>query len=138
MLAAMSDENVATLRQGIAAFNRGDIDAALETVGDGVEWRPVILPLLGGEVIRGRDALREFFTSEIIPGVEGFRVEPLEIEDLGDHVLVKVAYRGRIVGSEADLEQLQYTLFTFESGKIARMCDYGERGEALAATGVRG
>jgi ketosteroid isomerase-like protein len=137
MLAAgMSRENVEAIRAAYAAFNRGDIEAVLELVAPDAEWYPATLPVMGLDAIRGRDAVEEFFNSEIVPGLERFEPTPLEMEDLGEHVLVKTAYRGRVAGTE--LEQILYALFTFRSGKGVRMCDYAERARALEAAGAAG
>jgi ketosteroid isomerase-like protein len=58
----MSEENVEAFKRGIAAWNRGDIDATLEVFDPEVEWRPTFQRLLGGDtaVYRGRHGVREF------------------------------------------------------------------------------
>jgi ketosteroid isomerase-like protein len=132
----MSRENVGKVAAAFAAFNRGDVDRTLEHVAPDAEWHPAVLPFLGVDALRGRDAIREFFTSEIVPGIEGFQATPLEIDDLGDHVLVKTAYRGRMAGTDDEVEQVMYSLFTFRAGKVVRQCDYRERTEAIEAAGV--
>jgi ketosteroid isomerase-like protein len=51
----MSQENVETLRRGYEAFNRRDIDGALEGLDPEVEWPN----MLEGTIIRGHQAVRE-------------------------------------------------------------------------------
>ena len=126
-----------SLRRAVAAYIRGDVEAALEFMAPDAEFRPAVAPLLGVDAIRGRDAIREFFVSEVVPGVEGFEPTPLEMEDLGDHVLVKTAYRGRIAGTDNEVQQVMYSLWRFRAGKVVWMCDYSDRTEALEAAGVR-
>jgi len=61
----MSQENVEILREGFEQFARGDVEAVLERLDPDVDWRPAIAPILGVETVRGRDAVREFFTRDL-------------------------------------------------------------------------
>jgi hypothetical protein len=51
----MSQENVEAFKRFLDAFNRRDVEAMLEEVDAGVEWRPAAPVALGGEatVYRG-------------------------------------------------------------------------------------
>jgi ketosteroid isomerase-like protein len=51
----VSQENVEVLREGYDAFARGDLDAVLERLDPDVDWEPAIAPILGVEVVRGRE-----------------------------------------------------------------------------------
>jgi hypothetical protein len=72
----MSQENVENLRQGFEEFARGDVEAVLERLDPDVDWRPAIAPILGVEAVRGREAVRGFFTRDLFDGFDEFRAEP--------------------------------------------------------------
>jgi ketosteroid isomerase-like protein len=132
----MSQQNVEIVRAGFAAFARGDLDAVLDRCDPDVEWAPAIAPILGVVAVRGRDALRRFFTQDIAEGLDEFRAEPVSFEDLGDSVLVLSRYSGRGGSSGMEIEQTFWTVYMLRNGKIASMRDFGSREEALEAAGV--
>lgn len=134
----MSQENVETIRGGYEAFARGDLDAVLDRLDSDVDWHPAIAPILGVEAVRGREAVRRFFTRDLFEGFDRFRAEPLSFEDLGgDYVLVMVRYVGRGESSGIELDQQFATLYELRDGKTATMRDYPTRTEALEAAGLQ-
>jgi ketosteroid isomerase-like protein len=132
----MSQEDVESLRQGFENFARGDVDAVLERLDPDVDWRPAIAPILGVEAVRGREAVREFFTRELFEGFDEFRAEPIAYEDLGDAVLVTVRYVGRGESSGLEIDQTFASLYRLRGGKTVTMRDYSTREEALEAAGL--
>jgi ketosteroid isomerase-like protein len=132
----MSEENVEILRRGFKEFARGDLDAMLERMDPDVDWQPANAPILGVETIRGREALREFFTRDLLEGFDEFRAEPLDYEDLGDAVLVTVRYTARGESTGLEIDQITPSLYRFQGGKIVSMRDYFTRSEALEAAGL--
>jgi ketosteroid isomerase-like protein len=133
----MSKENVELVRRGFDAFARDDLDGVLELMEPNVEWAPVIAPILGVEPIRGKDALRRFFTRDLIESFDDFEAKPLSIEDLGDNVLVNIGYfaRGRASGAPVSLET--FALIVVRGGKVASLRDYDTKAKALEAAGLR-
>jgi ketosteroid isomerase-like protein len=132
----MSQEDVELLRQGFENFARGDLDALLERLDPDVDWRPAIAPILGVETVRGRDAVREFFTRELYEGFDEFRAEPVAYEDLGDAVLVTVRYIGRGESTGLEIDQTFASLYRIRDGRTVSMRDYSTRAEALEAAGL--
>ncbi len=132
----MSEENVEILRRGFEAFARGDIDALLQDADPDIEWAPAIAPMLGLEPVRGKEALRRFFTEDLVEGFDDFEARPLSIEDLGDKVLVNISYfaRGRASGVPVSLET--FALFVMRDGMTVSFRDYDTRAEALEAAGL--
>ena len=58
----MSQENVETLRRGLEAFNRSDVEGALEVLDAEVEWSPGDSVDLGEmTVYRGHQGMRDMF-----------------------------------------------------------------------------
>jgi ketosteroid isomerase-like protein len=135
----MSEENIEHLRRGYEAFARGDVDAVLELLDPDVDWHPAIAPILGVDTVRGREAVRRFFTRDLFEGFDQFRAEPLSFEDLGDDfVLVMVRYTGRGESSGIEMDQRFATLYKLRDGKTVTMRDYSTREEALEAAGAAG
>jgi uncharacterized protein len=132
----MSEENVAQVRSGYEAFARGDVDAVLALLDPDIDWHPAIAPILGVEIMPGREAVRGFLTRDLFEGFDQFRAEPLSFEDLGDFVLVTVRYSGRGGGSGIELDQTFAALFELRDGKTISMRDYATRAEALEAAGL--
>src|SRR5512144_594548 len=132
----MSEENVEILRRGFEAFARGDMDALLQDADPDIEWAPAIAPMLGLEPVRGKEALRRFFTEDLVEGFDDFEARPLSIEDLGDKVLVNISYfaRGRASGVPVSLET--FALFVMRDGMTVSFRDYDTRAEALEAAGL--
>jgi ketosteroid isomerase-like protein len=126
---------VEILRQGFEQFARGDLESVLERLNPDVDWRPAIAPILGVEAVRGREAVREFFTRDLFEGFDEFRAEPLAYEDLGDAVLVTVRYVGRGESTGLEIDQTFTSLYRLRDGKTVSMRDYSTRAEALEAAG---
>ena len=133
----MSEENVEVVRRGYEAFARGDLDGVLEIMDPDVEWAPVIAPILGVEPVRGKDALRRFFTEDLVQGFDDFEATPVSIEDLGaETVLVNTHYFGRGRASRVPVSLDTFSLIVVRNGKTVSFRDYGTRSEALKAAGL--
>jgi ketosteroid isomerase-like protein len=132
----MSEENVEVTRRAFEAFARGDLDWVLETMDPDIEWAPAIAPILGVEPIRGKDALRRFFTRDLVEAFDDFEAKPLSIEDLGDNVLVNIAYFARGRASRVPISLETFALFVRRGGKTVSFRDYETKAEALEAAGL--
>jgi ketosteroid isomerase-like protein len=133
----MSQENVETLRRALEAFNREDVEAALEGLDAEVEWYPAVQPALGeGTVYRGHQGARDLFR-ELYEVYLEFRIEDAEFRDLGDRVVVtcRIRARGRQSGAESD-SPFGY-LFDFRDGTVVRVRAFLDPEEALEAAGLR-
>jgi ketosteroid isomerase-like protein len=93
----MATESFKTLEAGFEAWNRGDIDAVMESFSDDVVWRTGAQMPDIDLVYEGRDGVRRFFKEFTDPWDE----ISIEIEDLIDEqedqifVLVRFEARGR-------------------------------------------
>ena len=65
-----------------------------------------------------------------------FRNEAEEFIDAGDRVVVYVHLRGLLKGSPFEVESKRADVYTFLDGKIIRIENYSDRGEALEAVGL--
>jgi ketosteroid isomerase-like protein len=127
--------NADTVRALLAAWNRGDLDAALDQFAADCEvaFRPQV-PEPGP--FHGRDELRSW--------MEGFRValgssevEMVEVVAGDDDRLIAMLHlTGEGAGSGVGIELTWPNLFEFRDGKIVRWRDFDERAEALEAAGL--
>jgi ketosteroid isomerase-like protein len=132
----MSQENVETLRRGLEAFSRGDVEAALEVLDAEVEWYPAVQPMLGERTVyRGHQGVRDMFRNMDEVYLE-FRIEDAEFRDLGDRVVAtcRIRARGKQSGAESD-SPFGY-LFDFRNGTVVRVRSFLDPKEALEAAGL--
>jgi ketosteroid isomerase-like protein len=130
----VSQENVERVRAFIAAFNRGDFDAAVQYFDRDVDW---VLPARQrSDSCRGTEAVKRFW-SGLDETFEELRLEPQEFVDAGDHVATRLRFSGRGKGSGAELDaEMYHQVVTFRDGRMTRIEYVVTWGEALAAAGV--
>jgi ketosteroid isomerase-like protein len=126
----MSQENVEMVRHGYEAFNRRDIDVALEGLHPEVEWPN----MLEGTTIRSHDAIREYWTKQFQSTDP--RVEPEEFIEAGEKLVVVVHQVVRDHWGNPLVDQRVGHVYGFRDNKIARMDVYDSRAEALEAAGL--
>jgi ketosteroid isomerase-like protein len=63
-------------------------------------------------------------------------IEPLEIRSNGDRVFIWTRFTGHGADSGAAMEMELAHVGTYENGKLKRLQEYSDRGEALAAVGL--
>jgi ketosteroid isomerase-like protein len=130
----MSQENVEIVRRCIEAFQRGDYEAAMETIDPGIEYDLTHFP--DGKVYLGHEGVREAF--RIWLGTwENYKQELDELIDLGcDEVLALVRESGRGKGSGIELERPTAGVWTLRDGKAVHIRFYPGKAEALEAAGL--
>jgi ketosteroid isomerase-like protein len=142
----MSQENVDVVRRQI-----GDVDLA-RVLRDDEAWAArlaeiaphfkqdfefvVVLPAEGAHVTgRGFEEFRVGFLDWIEPW-DTYQPNIERIVDLGHRVVVLGRDRGRIRGTDRDIEGPQgLVLYSFEAGKVARVEYYFDRDAGLRAAG---
>lgn len=123
----------AVIREATEAFNRHDVEAVLACVTEDVEWKRIDgLPDDSG-VIRGHEAVREFMRPEVF---EWMRVEPRELAEAGDTVLMHVRVAALGAASGVKLEVDAYAVYEFEGALVRRVENYSNRAAAEAAAGL--
>lgn len=135
ILMTMSNEDLERIRIGYEAFNRGDFDNALAGMDPEIEWH--VLDLLPEtETYRGPAAVREFWETWS-ESFEDFHVEPEEMIDAGDKVVVVIRVRGRGRGSGAEVETPSFSqVWTLRDGRPIRVEMFQSRDAALEAAGL--
>jgi ketosteroid isomerase-like protein len=131
----MSEENVEIVREGYAAFNRGDVDAAFEAFAP--EFECDMSRAVGVNVARDIYDLEQFrrLFDEYVGSWEFFQLGPDEFLDAGDRVVVPFTNRARGRGG-IELQGRGTFVWTIRDGAIVRACLYQEREEALEAAGL--
>jgi len=127
----VSLENVDLFRKGLAAWNEGDLEAIVEMCHPDVEWTfSNRLPDATGR-IRGKAAVRDFFTTFTQDWSEISMVAE-QIFDAGDDVVADVRFvaKGR-EGIEVSMRFVH--VWTAHNGQIVRFRGYPTVDEALEA-----
>ncbi len=133
----MSQENIKTVRDAAAAFNRGDLDAWLEYVADDIDHQAAEGALDDQGPIHGKDALRAY-VDDWLDTFDDFRSEAVELIDAGEDRVIavtRISGRAKLSGVEADLTFA--ALYTVRDGKIVRGREYWTKEQALEAAGLR-
>jgi ketosteroid isomerase-like protein len=130
----MSQENVEIVRAALDAFNRGDLESLLKDAAPNVQYdlSRAVGPVRG---VYGRDQVVPVL-SEFVESWESVRVEPHELIEVGEHVVVPWTMQG--AGRDGIEVQARTTwVWTIRDGAIERVTMYQERDEALEAAGLR-
>ena len=134
----MSQEDVETIREMFAIFNDRGVRAATAAFGD------LLAPDFGLEEATdlpdpGAYTGKEAFIANLAKLEESFeelRLEPLEVVDLGEKIVVVVSMSGRGRGSSAPVEMTFSQLWSLRDGKAVSLRDYATKAEALEAVGL--
>jgi uncharacterized protein len=127
----MSHEDVELLRNAYDAFRESGEDAIYEYLDPEIEAR-AIEEMPGNETHHGHAGVHEWF--EMLREAFGdFTWDPLEYDDLGDHVLVVTQFIAEGRGSGVPVEVTVYNVWTVRQGKLSRVRGYLNRSDALAA-----
>jgi ketosteroid isomerase-like protein len=133
---AQMEQMVSALRGAYAAFNRGDIEAALEPLDPQIEWsEPAEFP--GGGTYHGHDGVRRYLTQSREAWAEG-RSEPEEFIPAGGRIVVFVHARVRAKGSSEWQDVRLADVYTIRNGKAIQMRAFADRTEALRWVGAEG
>jgi ketosteroid isomerase-like protein len=130
----MDPEGIEVLRAVGDAFNRRDIDATLAGFAPDAEWQQAREDP-DATTLRGVDAIRRQLERwlEVYPDL---RIDALERIVASERVFVWVRIGGRGVASGIDVEMEEAYVYTLRNGRIARVEEYFDRDEALAAAGI--
>jgi ketosteroid isomerase-like protein len=130
----MSEEDITVIRDAIAAFNRGGVEAALEYVDPDVEW--VGPPdWLEERVYRGHDGVRKV-ASLWTDNFDDFRLDLERTIDAGDHVIALMHQRATMKRVGGEIEGPVAWVFHTRAGKAIHVDVYFSWEAALDASGL--
>jgi ketosteroid isomerase-like protein len=130
----VSEENVELVRAALAAFVRGDADAALQAAHPNLVAHRAA-PLPDPQIYHGVEGLLEMY-ADWTADFEDFEMETGEFIDAGDRVVVEIFQRGRGRASGALVEGRFWFVYTIYDGKVIRQDVFGHRRQALASAGL--
>ena len=130
----MSQENVEVVRRTIEAFSSEGIEAALAYLDPEIEW---IAPpdWLEDPVYNGHDGMRKL-AAAWRENFDEYRMDWERGFDTGDHVVALITQRGRVKGSDDQIDQRIGYAWEVRGGKGVRVRIYFSWEEALDAVAL--
>lgn len=134
----MSQENVEAFKRAVDAYNRRDVEAALEEIDPELEFHSALQLMLGGEatVYRGHEGVREL-VRDLDSAFAELQVGISEIRDLDERIVAIGPLRGRGKESGAQVEAPLGWMVEFKNGKMTRIRSSLDPKEALQAAGLQ-
>ena len=129
----MTPTNADFLRDGYEAMNRGELSSVLDLLDPDIEWEEGAVAPEGG-THRGRDSFVRFFGSWL-ESFDEFQVEPVEIIERGDHLVVVARQSGRGRTSAVPITREVVHVWTVSDGRAVPWRSFPSRAAALAAVG---
>ena len=120
---------IAELRAAYEAFNRDDIDSAVQVLDANVEWiEPDEFP--GGGTYHGVQGAKKYL-AQSRAGAAQVISEPEKFIPAGDRIVVFV--HARVLPKESDTWQdvRLADVYTFQGGRVTKMCAFANREDAL-------
>ena len=131
-----TSENVAVVIAAYDALAERGLDGFIEFWADDLDHRSIIGAPDDRGPLHGRAAFRAY-VQDWIDTFDGFRIEPVELIDVGENTVAGVLrYGGRARLSGVVTDSTFGVVFWIRDGKIARGREYATREEALEAAGV--
>lgn len=125
---------VTELRAAYAAFNRGDIDRAVQSLDPNIEWtEPPEFP--GGGTYHGVKGAKHYL-EQSRAGAAQVISEPEKFIPAGDRIVVFVNARVLPKGSSAWQDIKLADVYTFQNGRATKMRAFANREDALRWAGV--
>ena len=126
------EANVATLRRGYEALNRGDVSEVMALIADDVTWDPGPLTPDRDTAASGPAGFESLIRSWI-EAFDDFHIEPLEVSEHGDFLIVSVRQSGRGRASGLDIAIEIAHVWQVENGRAIRLESYRNADDAWAA-----
>jgi ketosteroid isomerase-like protein len=131
----VSQENVDIVNALYDAFGRGGFDAAAEFWDPSMDYRAIEGAVDDAGVLQGLEAYGRYLDDWIV-AFDELQVEPEELIDAGDQVVVVAHLTGRMKASDGEVDMRLGIVYTVRDGKIVRGREYATRHEALKAAGL--
>jgi ketosteroid isomerase-like protein len=128
-------DNVEIVRRFVDCWARQDWEGTAQFLAPDVEQHGTAGGVEEGRILRGADAIRRDYET-VEDTWEEHRVEPQEIIDAGERVVVftREYQRGKTSGLESEIETA--VVFELLDGRIVRAQGFMDRDAALRAAGV--
>ena len=123
------------VRRAFAAFERGDLDAAVADIDSDCEFVPTGTLPGGRGVYRGPEGYKRF-SSWIKEEFEDAHVDVTDLTDAGDRVLISLTIRGRGRQSGATTTWDLWHVWTVQDGRFIHGQAFSRKTDALEAAGL--
>jgi ketosteroid isomerase-like protein len=131
------EQTLERITDGLAAFNRGDLDGMLAPIHPEIRFEP-LRAVLDGTVYEGHEGFRRWL-GDMAEDWEDFTIELGQIRPLGeDRLLVEARLRARARTSGVEMEGPAVWLCDLRDGLVARLRFYKDADAALEAAGGSG
>jgi uncharacterized protein len=127
----LSEENLAIIREGYRAFSRGELADLAGLLDPEIEWKAV------------EDTTPKHGFDGVLESIAGwfevwddFHFDLEELIDAGENVIAVAKGRGRVSGSDREVSERFFQVWTVRAGKVVGFHEYKTRDEALKAAGL--
>jgi ketosteroid isomerase-like protein len=131
----MSQENVQIVRRLFEASSDGDVSVWFQASDADIRVHPRPDEPDAADEYRGLDGLMDYLLNWYSQW-DDYEVEPLEIIDAGEHVLVITLERGRVERTGMEVAENFTHSFVLRDGKVTEWHMYKSRADALEAVGL--
>ena len=126
---SQTDQRISILRAAYAAFNRGDIPAAVQSMDENIDWSEPG-EFAGGGAYKGREAAKQYLTNSRSSVAEVIS-EPEQFIPTGDRIVVFVHARVRPKDSSTWQEVRLADVYLFRDLTPIQMKAFADRQQAL-------
>jgi ketosteroid isomerase-like protein len=126
------------IRLGVEAFNRRDLDAVAIAYHPELEYYPYrefVEATLADQCYHGPSGYRTYISAQNEVWGDDVRLEPTELIDLGDRLVLLADMPMRAQASGVALDQSYAAICTLKEGRVIRQQDYLDQTEALEPVG---
>jgi len=135
------EKNLQVVGQHFAAFGQGNVQGALDTFAESVDFQSPVTRTAPAEISwarpRHRRAEVAAFFKELSDKMEIERIETLGFTAQGDRVVVEGRNRGTVRSTGRTYEHDWVMVFTIHEGKIIRARHYYDTADIVVAFGSR-
>ena len=114
------------IERAYAAVNARDADTIIELATPDIVLATTI------EIHHGPEGVLDWLT-RLDETIEAYEVEVLDVEEMGDYVVVSTHQRGRGRASGIEIDHRFTHVWTLRDGRVVHVTGFNERAEALAA-----
>ena len=128
------------MRQGVEAFNRRDLDVVTIAYDPDLEYYPYrefVEATLADRCYYGSSGYRTYIGAQNEVWGDDVRLEPTELIDLGDRLVLLADMPMRAQASGVPLAETYAGVMTLKNGRVIRVDDFLNQTEALEAVGLR-
>jgi ketosteroid isomerase-like protein len=128
------------IRLGVEAFNRRDLDVVVIAYHPDLEYYPYrefVEAALADRCYHGPSGYRTYVRAQNEVWGDEVRLEPTELIDLGDRLVLRADMPMRAQASGIPLAETYAGVMTLRNGRAIRVDDFLNQAEALEAVGLR-